>query len=866
MDLLNVPKELRRIDQWVYNDNKLPVQLTGDNARSNTEEDWSSIKVLEKFRDKRFKDKNYGFSFALNYDYIGVDLDNAYDDSGEIKKWAYDIISNLRTAYIEKSMSGKGLHIFVKLKKQFKHKGKITINYKLGKYKETQKTSGCNLKDKDGIEIYYCNRFLAMTGNVVQNVKSIGDEGHQYIENLFKSLVDIQEANKNNKKSNSGGQHEDFKNIKSKVTIEEVLKLYGLDKTMEGGFTVCPFHDEQVKSLFIYPLTNSWFCFGCNQGGDIFSFIELKEKLTKKESLEFLSKTFKIPLEGTKDNKSSNIIEENNMLFLVNGDNLEQLTNFTIKIKSFIELEEFSLNCDIILNSGKVFKDCIFKQSDFENKGNFKKAVHKLTNLFGSYYEGDMVLEQLKDFIIKKAGNIETIKGLNHFGLIMDSSGKCFFIDQDSNIISQKDIDNSYVVVNRRNNINTQLKNIVDGVTLGDYTTLFKNILTINNKITMLTTMSYMAGCFFRSRLKNLKIKYPHFAMTAESATGKSTIKDFICMPFFGISSGESTASTRFPLNCALSSNNVIPLIVDEFKYSKMTAHEKKTWSEISRMSFDGLTYSRGKIDQSSDIFNYITGLMMFGENSFTDLADVNRCISVYTDRLNNLDEINESINYLLRSEHIINNLGSLLLKESLKFREEELKDLFVFNREKIVLNPRNIDNVACILLGLDLIESLFKNEFNFDIYSIIGKKELIIKGIESMQFEINQGGSNFTMSVIPKMLVEFDTMVSLGLIDLHDIGAKNNCISLYVKNIMPKYLQFRKNYNLQSEYIEEDYFTRQLRKSQYFLKYENAGFLKVNGIVKDAQKVQRKAFILNKKVLDDELMPNTVELLGLQV
>jgi len=40
---------------------------------------------------------------------------------------------------------------------------------------------------------------------------------------------------------------------------------------------LCPFHDdEQTWSLTVYPETNSWYCFGCGRGGDIFNFLTEK--------------------------------------------------------------------------------------------------------------------------------------------------------------------------------------------------------------------------------------------------------------------------------------------------------------------------------------------------------------------------------------------------------------------------------------------------------------------------------------------------------------------------------------------------------------------------------------------------------------
>ncbi len=77
-------------------------------------------------------------------------------------------------------------------------------------------------------------------------------------------------------------QYKKAVNIKRFVPDEYGLKINRQNKA------ICPFHEDSEPSLMFYPNTNSFFCFGCNAGGDIFNFIELKEKITRAESLNRL--------------------------------------------------------------------------------------------------------------------------------------------------------------------------------------------------------------------------------------------------------------------------------------------------------------------------------------------------------------------------------------------------------------------------------------------------------------------------------------------------------------------------------------------------------------------------------------------------
>lgn len=61
--------------------------------------------------------------------------------------------------------------------------------------------------------------------------------------------------------------------IKQRFGILDVVGMCGL-KPNRSGFIRCPFHDgDRSPSLKIYPDQNSWWCFGCNQGGDQIDFL-----------------------------------------------------------------------------------------------------------------------------------------------------------------------------------------------------------------------------------------------------------------------------------------------------------------------------------------------------------------------------------------------------------------------------------------------------------------------------------------------------------------------------------------------------------------------------------------------------------------
>jgi len=59
------------------------------------------------------------------------------------------------------------------------------------------------------------------------------------------------------------------------VPIAEVAKnqLKQLRNCGSRAVALCPFHEEKTPSFTIYKETNSFFCFGCQQGGNSINFI-----------------------------------------------------------------------------------------------------------------------------------------------------------------------------------------------------------------------------------------------------------------------------------------------------------------------------------------------------------------------------------------------------------------------------------------------------------------------------------------------------------------------------------------------------------------------------------------------------------------
>ena len=90
---------------------------------------------------------------------------------------------------------------------------------------------------------------------------------------------------------------EKIEEVRTAVDLVEVAEDYvQLKQSGSRYMGLCPFHNEDTPSFSVDPDQNLYYCFGCQNGGDAFKFVQEIEGMGFLESVRMLAERYGIPL------------------------------------------------------------------------------------------------------------------------------------------------------------------------------------------------------------------------------------------------------------------------------------------------------------------------------------------------------------------------------------------------------------------------------------------------------------------------------------------------------------------------------------------------------------------------------------------
>lgn len=94
-------------------------------------------------------------------------------------------------------------------------------------------------------------------------------------------------------------RNEYYSYIKESISIKELCDKFGIQtmQTANDYICSCIYHSDPHPSMHIYTESKSFYCFECDKGGDIFTFLEQKLNCDFNGCIKWLEKEYSYLLE-----------------------------------------------------------------------------------------------------------------------------------------------------------------------------------------------------------------------------------------------------------------------------------------------------------------------------------------------------------------------------------------------------------------------------------------------------------------------------------------------------------------------------------------------------------------------------------------
>jgi len=171
---------------------------------------------------------------------------------------------------------------------------------------------------------------------------------------------------------NTGSNDQDAVKVRitqaNSVELLKIIKQYGVHLDEHNRKCICPFPfhaNEKTASFFYYKDTNSFFCFGCKNGGGPVNFVSLFEDISKGEAATKITSKFHVDPNITVKNSTDFVDRQHLML-----DFSELIRNFIFDNLDDKQALEYSEKVGLIF-------DTINLRHNLDNAG-LKSLIKKL--------------------------------------------------------------------------------------------------------------------------------------------------------------------------------------------------------------------------------------------------------------------------------------------------------------------------------------------------------------------------------------------------------------------------------------------------------------------------------------------------------
>ncbi len=792
------------VNQWVcysmeYNSaknryDKVPLNpKNGHKAAVNDPTTWCSYK--EACLGKELHNAaGVGFVLTTDDPYICIDLDHCYDaETCEMSDAAKDIISHFPATYMEISPSGTGLHIWAK-------------GVKPGN------------KCKREIEMYDHGHYMTYTGKPINGSVRTISEAQEAIDYVYGQYLESSNRKDNKEKTVETPQH----------VIEAIRKHAAFAETFNvlyKGDWEKLYADQSSADWELVRIVTKFANGNPNLTKDILMGSGMvRDKWNEIHSADgqtYIDLTINNAVNSYKKDKKNYfggfIREASGCYLYYKGEEPREITNFVIRPNYHtFEDNKLIMNATAITRNGEevVLEFC---SSDLANKQAFKRMLSEKSIALG-YTGTDDILEQLKEYL----WNLDwtDVESVNEIGLHL-YHGEWVYVDHNGAIDKYGKPVSGMVLNDSRAEIKSNLRK---GKTISDYR--LRNILSAvvgyNDTKRTVIVLAWIAAAFLNAHFEALHLKLPHLCLVGEAGSGKSTVLERVIAPIFGSDDTLAIGQfTQFTSIKSVGSSNIIPLLLDEFKPSKLTQKRKEFIENFLRSSYDHQDVKRGRSDLTTVKYRYKAPVVIAGEESLGETALRERSVEVLYTKATHTTAYQETLNTLLGNEDVLLDLGFTLLMTAMDTTVEEVENWYVAPANAnaaLAKYPARVQHSAHMLYcGISLVEKMCF-DYSLSLEEVLGfSKDSAIACINAALYEYLLDSNTHNPSIVEETLAIISRM-DRSILQQYCIRNSNELLEISLYGLYDDYTKYVRDHAIKTEVLDLNSFRKQLKVSDLYL------------------------------------------------
>lgn len=505
----------------------------------------------------------------------------------------------------------------------------------------------------------------------------------------------------------------------------------------------------------------------------------------------------------------------NNCYFKKSDSGRAQISTFIIKPSSIIEFvdhretKEYTIYATLIADSDHK-QDIVFTQPDWASKS---ALIKRLPHPAFAYIGGDSDVQK----IFKVISQIEVPKktGVKVIGMHKVNKDWNFVCDKGS--INKDDIRDE-ILLETDYYLPTTLIN-EPFANAEELSNIMGKLFKFNAIEISVPLVGWFIAALYKERIFEFTRQFPLLFIFGAAGAGKTqTILNL--KRLFGLETDniKSIADvTPFTLIKSASSNNTIPLMLDEYKATTFNQYQVKMVSKLIRAVYNNEMGERGTASQEIKTYYYRSPIILAGEQTVTEPAARDRIVEVHMSKESSaphLQDFNE-LKYLPLAK-----LGKMLLMDALKISDTEIRELYNSCFESIsdmyIDRPRL--NQAVIKLGLELLKRVL-TPYNLESIVDTAWFQYTNSSLKIIKDDVMESRKSDVDRILEGIAMMAETDDRYQVAPNWEYTIEDNIIFINMRVVYTKYQKFAQEYKADMEPMNYTSFIKLIRKEPYFVK-----------------------------------------------